>query len=87
MTLHLLTLRRECIKNTLNCCYSWLGHNLQLDDSVNNNATDILVPSDVLIVVSVLTQVRVGGLIVMDNVLWHGKVADPLVSYLNECAL
>lgn len=25
-------------------------------------------------------QVRVGGVIVIDNVLWHGKVADPLVS-------
>jgi predicted O-methyltransferase YrrM len=25
-------------------------------------------------------QVRVGGLIVIDNVLWHGKVADPLVN-------
>ena len=23
---------------------------------------------------------RVGGLIVIDNVLWHGKVADPLVN-------
>lgn len=28
----------------------------------------------------VLLQVRVGGLIVIDNVLWHGKVADPLVN-------
>ncbi|XP_004488701.1 uncharacterized protein [Cicer arietinum] len=27
-----------------------------------------------------LQLVRVGGLIVIDNVLWHGKVADPLVS-------
>lgn len=27
-----------------------------------------------------LLQVRVGGLIVIDNVLWHGKVADPLVN-------
>ncbi|KAK8469334.1 hypothetical protein PHAVU_005G051900 [Phaseolus vulgaris] len=26
-----------------------------------------------------LQLVRVGGLIVIDNVLWHGKVADPLV--------
>jgi predicted O-methyltransferase YrrM len=24
--------------------------------------------------------VRTGGLIIMDNVLWHGKVADPSVS-------
>ncbi|XP_073026316.1 uncharacterized protein [Primulina eburnea] len=28
----------------------------------------------------VLQLVRVGGIIVMDNVLWHGKVADPLVN-------
>ncbi|XP_073128846.1 uncharacterized protein [Henckelia pumila] len=27
-----------------------------------------------------LQLVRVGGIIVMDNVLWHGKVADPLVN-------
>ncbi|KAK6260447.1 hypothetical protein SCA6_014921 [Theobroma cacao] len=27
-----------------------------------------------------LQLVRVGGLIVVDNVLWHGKVADPLVN-------
>ncbi|XP_052187710.1 uncharacterized protein LOC127798288 isoform X2 [Diospyros lotus] len=27
-----------------------------------------------------LQLVRVGGLIVIDNVLWHGKVADPLVN-------
>ncbi|KAI5440515.1 hypothetical protein KIW84_010119 [Lathyrus oleraceus] len=27
-----------------------------------------------------LQLVRVGGLIVIDNVLWHGKVVDPLVS-------
>nr|AFK49002.1 unknown [Lotus japonicus] len=27
-----------------------------------------------------LQLVRVGGVIVIDNVLWHGKVADPLVS-------
>lgn len=27
-------------------------------------------------------QVRVGGVIVIDNVLWHGKVADPLVNCL-----
>lgn len=27
-----------------------------------------------------LKLVRVGGLIVMDNVLWHGKVADPFVN-------
>lgn len=27
-----------------------------------------------------LQLVRIGGLIVIDNVLWHGKVADPLVS-------
>lgn len=27
-----------------------------------------------------LFQVRVGGLIVFDNVLWHGKVADPEVN-------
>ncbi|XP_039036674.1 O-methyltransferase MdmC-like [Hibiscus syriacus] len=27
-----------------------------------------------------LQQVRVGGVIVIDNVLWHGKVADPLVN-------
>ncbi|XP_010241082.1 PREDICTED: tricin synthase 1-like isoform X3 [Nelumbo nucifera] len=27
-----------------------------------------------------LQLVRVGGMIVVDNVLWHGKVADPLVS-------
>lgn len=25
-------------------------------------------------------QVRVGGVIVVDNVLWHGRVADPLVN-------
>jgi len=29
---------------------------------------------------NLLLQVRVGGLIVIDNVLWHGKVADPLVN-------
>lgn len=29
---------------------------------------------------NLLLQVRVGGLIVIDNVLWHGKVADPLVT-------
>ena len=33
-------------------------------------------------IIFVVFQVRVGGLIVMDNVLWYGKVADPLVSYL-----
>ncbi|XP_054816688.1 uncharacterized protein LOC129316344 [Prosopis cineraria] len=27
-----------------------------------------------------LQLVRVGGLVVIDNVLWHGKVADPLVN-------
>lgn len=27
-----------------------------------------------------LIQVRVEGVIVIDNVLWHGKVADPMVS-------
>lgn len=27
-----------------------------------------------------LQLVRVGGVIVIDNVLWHGKVADPLVN-------
>ncbi|KAL3537656.1 hypothetical protein ACH5RR_001022 [Cinchona calisaya] len=27
-----------------------------------------------------LQLVRVGGIIVLDNVLWHGKVADPLVN-------
>ncbi|XP_030474823.2 tricin synthase 1-like isoform X1 [Syzygium oleosum] len=27
-----------------------------------------------------LQLVRVGGVIVMDNVLWHGKVADPMVN-------
>ncbi|ESQ43875.1 hypothetical protein EUTSA_v10006151mg [Eutrema salsugineum] len=27
-----------------------------------------------------LQLVRVGGLIVMDNVLWHGRVADPMVN-------
>ncbi|XP_056688794.1 uncharacterized protein, partial [Spinacia oleracea] len=27
-----------------------------------------------------LKLVRVGGVIVIDNVLWHGKVADPLVN-------
>lgn len=27
-----------------------------------------------------LFQVRIGGLIVFDNVLWHGKVADPEVN-------
>lgn len=32
------------------------------------------------IVSNFLMQVRVGGLIVIDNVLWHGKVADPLVN-------
>jgi len=26
-----------------------------------------------------ISQVRMGGLIVIDNVLWHGKVADPQV--------
>lgn len=30
---------------------------------------------------SVFLQVRVDGVIVVDNVLWHGKVADPLVNY------
>ncbi|KAL7232995.1 hypothetical protein ACSBR1_016781 [Camellia fascicularis] len=29
---------------------------------------------------SLLQLVRVGGLIVIDNVLWHGKVANPLVN-------
>ncbi|KAL0377539.1 UNVERIFIED_CONTAM: O-methyltransferase MdmC [Sesamum radiatum] len=28
-----------------------------------------------------LQLVRVGGVIVIDNVLWHGRVADPLVQY------
>jgi hypothetical protein len=32
------------------------------------------------LVVSFLLQVRVGGLIVIDNVLWHGKVADTMVN-------
>lgn len=32
-------------------------------------------------------QVRVGGLIIMDNVLWHGKVADPQVSHLICCVM
>lgn len=32
------------------------------------------------IVSNFLLQVRVGGLVVIDNVLWHGKVADPLVN-------
>uniref|UniRef100_A0A7N0TR82 Caffeoyl-CoA O-methyltransferase n=1 Tax=Kalanchoe fedtschenkoi TaxID=63787 RepID=A0A7N0TR82_KALFE len=27
-----------------------------------------------------LQLVRVGGVIVVDNVLWHGRVADPLVT-------
>lgn len=27
-----------------------------------------------------LQLVRVGGVIVIDNVLWHGKVADPLIN-------
>ncbi|GFY93552.1 S-adenosyl-L-methionine-dependent methyltransferases superfamily protein [Actinidia rufa] len=27
-----------------------------------------------------LQLVRVGGLIVIDNVLWHGKVANPLIN-------
>lgn len=27
-----------------------------------------------------ILQVRVGGIIIIDNVLWHGKVANPLVS-------
>ncbi|KAL4574232.1 hypothetical protein LXL04_021058 [Taraxacum kok-saghyz] len=27
-----------------------------------------------------LKLVRVGGVIVIDNVLWHGKVADPMVN-------
>lgn len=30
---------------------------------------------------SITIQVRVGGVIVIDNVLWHGRVADPLVKY------
>lgn len=28
--------------------------------------------------------VRVGGVIVIDNVLWHGKVADPMVNLLSS---
>lgn len=34
-----------------------------------------------------LQLVRIGGLIVIDNVLWHGKVADPLVSDLKTISI
>ncbi|MQL95487.1 hypothetical protein Taro_028157 [Colocasia esculenta] len=34
-----------------------------------------------------LQLVRVGGLIVFDNVLWHGKVADPLVNDLKTTSI
>ncbi|GAB2243339.1 hypothetical protein Droror1_Dr00020114, partial [Drosera rotundifolia] len=34
-----------------------------------------------------LQLVRVGGLIVIDNVLWHGKIADPLVTDSKTMAL
>ncbi|KAL9255773.1 putative caffeoyl-CoA O-methyltransferase [Drosera capensis] len=34
-----------------------------------------------------LQLVRVGGLIIIDNVLWHGKVADPLVNDSKTMAL
>lgn len=29
---------------------------------------------------SLLQLVRKGGIIIIDNVLWHGKVADPMVN-------
>ncbi|KAL2525408.1 S-adenosyl-L-methionine-dependent methyltransferase superfamily protein [Abeliophyllum distichum] len=34
-----------------------------------------------------LQLVRVGGIIVIDNVLWHGKVADPLVNDLKTVSI
>lgn len=34
-----------------------------------------------------LQLVRVGGIIVIDNVLWHGKVADPLVNDLKTASI
>ncbi|XP_030544107.1 tricin synthase 1-like isoform X3 [Rhodamnia argentea] len=34
-----------------------------------------------------LQLVRVGGVIVIDNVLWHGKVADPMVNLLVPLSL
>lgn len=36
------------------------------------------------VVVELLLQVRAGGVIAIDNVLWHGKVADPMVTHRLE---
>ncbi|XP_034709857.1 O-methyltransferase MdmC-like isoform X1 [Vitis riparia] len=50
------------------------------DKRMNQEYFELLLQLFVRNALSLLLQVRTRGVIVIDNVLWHGKVADPLVN-------
>lgn len=81
-------LRRKCTRIILNCCCNWLVPSTPQTtylDLGRSKASWQYVSVSFLVCMKRITdcsviQVRIGGVIVMDNVLWHGRVADPLVN-------